>query len=160
MTTGWTKALVGTLLAAFAAAASFAATASDRGMGTWKLNVEKSTFNPGPPPKALTTTFEPDGSGVKWKSERATADGKAQVATYTAKYDGKDYPITGSPTADAITLKRIDANTTERVNKKGGKAGTTERRVVAADGKSYVTTVTGTTADGKPISHRMVFDKR
>ena len=155
----WGKASVATLLAALAMA-SFAAGAQDKGMGTWKLNLEKSTFNPGPPPKSITTRFEPDGDGVKWRSERILADGKSLVATYNAKYDGKDYPLTGSPTADTVTLKRIDAHTTERVNKKGGKVGATERRTVAADGKSYVTTVNGTTADGQPVSHRLVFDKQ
>lgn len=153
------KAFVATLLAMLATA-SFAAGAQDKGMGTWKLNLEKSTFNPGPPPQSIITRFEPDGDGVKWRAERTLADGKSQVATYNAKYDGKDYPLTGSPTADTITLKRIDAHTTERVNKKGGKVGATERRTVAADGKSYVTTVTGTTADGQPVSHRLVFDKQ
>ena len=129
-------------------------------MGTWKLNVEKSKFNPGPAPTNLTTRFEPAGKGVKWRSERIGADGKPNVAEYTADYDGKDYPIKGSPTADAVSLRRINALTTERVNKKEGKVVTTEVREVAKDGKSYTTTVKGTTAKGEPIDHRMVFDKQ
>ena len=130
------------------------------GMGTWKLNAEKSTFSPGPAPKSIVTKFAPAGDGVKWSAERVAPDGKSSVATYDAKYDGKDYPLTGSPNADAIVLRRIDAHTSERQNKKGGKVVSTERREVARDGRSYVTTVTGTTADGKPVNHRMVFDKQ
>ena len=152
----WVQASVATLLAA----ASLLAVAQDKGMGTWKLNAEKSSFSPGPPPKALTTYFEPDGEWVKWRSERTLADGKSQAASFRAKYDGKEYPLAGSPNADVVVLKRIDAATTERVNKKGGKVVTSERRTVSADGRSYVTTVTGTTPDGKPVSHRMVFDKQ
>jgi hypothetical protein len=129
-------------------------------MGTWKMNPSKSTFSPGPAPKSLVTTFEPDGKSVKWKSERIGADDKAATATYTGVYDGKEYPLVGSPTADAIVLKRIDAYTTERINKKGGEVVTTERRVVAKDGKSYVTTVTGKTAKGEPVAHRMYFEKQ
>src|SRR5437764_10477892 len=29
--------------------------------GTWKLNLAKSSFNPGPPFKSFTLTFTPDG---------------------------------------------------------------------------------------------------
>ena len=148
-------------VAAFAIALGHEALAADTsGDGTWKLNAQKSSFSPGPAPQSLATTFATSGDTVKWKSERTLADGKSQVATYEAKYDGKDYPLTGSPAADTVTLRRIDARTTERVNKKGGKVVTTERREVAADGRRYTTVVTGTTADGKAINHHMVFDKQ
>jgi hypothetical protein len=59
-----------------------------------------------------------------------------------------------------VVLRRIDAFTTERVNKKDGRIVSTETRVVAKDGKSYTTTVKGTTAKGEPIDTRMVFDKQ
>ena len=145
---------------ALAGAAGLALAADPIGMGTFKMDPSKSTFNPGPPPKSLTTTFQPDGNKVKWKSERVGADGKTATATYHAAYDGKPYPIEGSPTADTVVLKRIDAYTSERVNMKGGQVVTTERRVVAKDGKSYFTTVTGKTAKGEPIDIKMHFDKQ
>ena len=133
---------------------------TDPGFGSWKLNEHKSTFRPGPAPKGLTTTFEAAGTGVKWVSRRIGPDGSVMVAEYTGHYDGKDYPVTGSPTTDSVTLRRIDARTTERVNKKDGKVVSTERREVAPDGRSYTTTVTGTTAKGEPINTRMVFDRQ
>lgn len=130
------------------------------GLGTWKLNVEKSKFSPGPAPKGITTQFEPAGKGVKWTGTRIGGDGKPLASEFTASYDGKDYPLKGSPTADAVALRRIDALTTERVNKKDGKVVSTEIRKVAKDGKSYTTTVKGTTAKGEPIDNLMVFDKQ
>ena len=133
---------------------------ADPGMGTWKLNTAKSKFSPGPAPTNLTTTFEPAGKGVKWKAERIASDGKPQSAEFIGYYDGKEYKIKGSPTADAVILRRIDARTTERVNKKNGKVVTTERRVIARDGKSYTTTVKGSSANGEPVDHRMVFDRQ
>ena len=139
---------------------STALAAGAAGDGNWKLNAQKSSFSPGPAPENLMTTFETSGDTVKWKSSRMGNDGKPAVATFEAKYDGKDYPVSGSPTADTVTLRRIDGRTTERVNKKAGRVVTTERREVAADGKSYVTTVTGTTSDGKPVNNRMVFDRQ
>jgi hypothetical protein len=151
----------GSAIAAFALAAGLGVQAADSPeMGTWKLNEAKSTFSPGPAPKDLMTTFSPSGDGVKWRSERAGADGKKAVATFDAKYDGKEYAVVGSPTADKVVLRRIDSRTTERVNMKDGKVTTTERREVAADGRSYVTTVTGTTSTGEPVKNRMVFDRQ
>ena len=156
------NAVFGLALAAFAAVTTHVSAQSPApvGAGTWKLNVEKSKFSPGPAPKSITTHFEPAGKGVKWTSTRITGDGKSLASEFTANYDGKDYPLKGSPTADAISLRRIDALTTERINKKEGKVVSTEMRKVAKDGKSYTTTVKGTSAKGEPIDHLMVFDKQ
>jgi len=142
------------------AATNVSSQSADLGMGTWKLNVEKSKFTPGPAPKSITTRFEAAGQGVKWSAERIGTDGTRTVSEYTASYDGKDYPLKGSSIYDAVALRRIDARTTERLNKKDGKVVNTERREVAKDGKSYVTTVKGKTAKGDTIDTRMVFEKQ
>src|SRR5215470_1398125 len=94
---------------------------SDPRIGTWKLNATKSKFDPGPPPQSLTVKVEPSGKGEKVTAEIVNADGTRTTTVYTANFDGKDYPLTGSPTADMVALRRIDANTTERTDKKGGK---------------------------------------
>ena len=130
------------------------------GMGTWTLNPAQSSFKPGPAPQGLTTSFEAVGTGVKWTSQRQGPDGKPMTTSYTGSYDGKEYPVTGSSTTDMVVLRRIDAHTTERINKKDGKVVSTELRTVAKDNKSYTTTVTGMTAKGEPIDTRMVFDRK
>jgi hypothetical protein len=78
----------------------------------------------------------------------------------TAQYDGKDYPVTGSPLYDAYALKRINASTTESMQKKDGKIVFTNRRVVSKDGKVLTITQTGTNAQGKPVKNVLVFDKQ
>jgi hypothetical protein len=56
--------------------------------------------------------------------------------SYDAKFDGKEYPITGDPTHTVVTLKRIDANTVEETDRRMGKV-TDEIRIAAAkDGKT------------------------
>ena len=129
-------------------------------MGTWKLNVEKSKYSPGPAPKSLTTKFEPAGKGVKLTTEGVSADGKPTATEYTANYDGKDVPIKGSPVADTVSLRRINALTTERTDKKDGKVVQTLRRSIAKDGKSFTVAIKGKTAKGEPINHKLVFDKQ
>ena len=152
---------VSVLVIVAADVAQLSAQAKDPRIGTWKLNVAKSTYDPGPPPQSQTLKVEPAGKGEKVTSESVTADGKKLTVTYTANFDGKDYPLTGSALgADKVSLKRIDARTTERVDKKDGKAVVTIKRVVSADGKTMTATAKGTNAEGKPMNNVAVFEKQ
>ena len=114
---------------------SLSAQASDPRIGTWKLNVAKSKFS-GPAPQSLTLKVEASGQGEKVTTEGVNAEGGRIATQYTANYDGKDYPITGTPNADTVSLKRIDARTTERTNKKGGKVTAIITSDVSPDGKT------------------------
>jgi hypothetical protein len=128
-------------------------------MGTWKLNVAKSKYSPGPAPQALTLKVEPSGQGEKVAAEFVNADGTRTTTQYTANFDGKDNPLTGSQIADTVSLKRIDARTTDRTDKKGGKVAQTLRRVVAQDGKTMTVTTKGTNAQGQAVNNVAMFEK-
>jgi hypothetical protein len=129
-------------------------------LGTWKLNVAKSTFSPGPPPTSMTITYSMVGTdGMKIAVDVAPADGAAQHWEMTAHYDGKDYPVNGNPAADMISLKKVDDLTGESTFKKDGKISATNVRKISADGKTLTITSTGTTADGKPRKDVQVFEK-
>src|SRR5678815_5630695 len=93
---------------------------ADNNVGTWKLNLDKSKFSPGPAPKSVTLTIEANDSGIKYTSHGENAQGAPIHVEFTAKYDGKDNPVTGSPDFNSIALKRIDANTIEATIKKDG----------------------------------------
>ena len=146
-------------LALALAPAAALAQAKNPEIGTWKLNVEKSKYSPGPAPKGTTLIMEAAGDGVKYTSKSVNAEGKETSAQYTAKYDGKDVPLSGSETADTTSLKRIDANTVERTNKKGGKVVTTARRVYSKDGKSFTVTTDGVNAKGEKLHNVQVFER-
>jgi hypothetical protein len=140
---------------------NLSAQASDPRVGTWKLNVAKSKYNPGPAPQSQTLKVEASDKGEKVTSEVVGADGKRTTSTYTANFDGKDYPLSGSLVgADKVSLKRVDARTTERTDKKDGKAVMTLKRVVSQDGKTMTVTTKGTNAEGKPVNNVVVFDKQ
>lgn len=147
-------------LAITGAAAQKAAPAGDAGLGTWKLNPSKSKFNPGNPPANFTTSFEPAGKAVKVTMTNVAPDGKSSVSGYTAEYNGKDVPLTGSRVADTTALRRLDPYTTERVDKKGGKVMQTLVRTVAKDGKSFTVTVKGVNEKGEKVDHVAVFEKQ
>jgi hypothetical protein len=134
--------------------------AADPVIGTWKLDVAKSKFSPGPAPKSLTVKFEAAGKGVKLTTDGVGADGQPTHTEYTADYDGKDYPLIGSPVADTVSLKRMDASTSQRTDKKGGKVVQTLTRKMSKDGKSFTVTVKGTNAQGQPVNDMLVFAKQ
>jgi hypothetical protein len=137
------------------------AQAKDPFVGTWRLNLAKSTYSPGPPPKSATSTYAAAGQGYKVSVKTEPASGPVQQWSYTTNLDGKDAPITGNnPNADMVAAKRIDANSLEIVNKKGGKVTTTQKNVVAADGKTRTVTTTGTDAQGQKINNVAVYEKQ
>src|SRR5215470_13975606 len=84
--------------------------ASDPQVGTWKLNEAKSKFAPGAT-KNNTVTYEAAGDGVKVTVDGTTADGKPSHNEWTGKFDGKDYPVTGDPSSDMRSYKKVDNNT-------------------------------------------------
>ncbi len=129
-------------------------------IGTWELNIPKSQFSSGPAPKAQTRTYEAAGQGLKYTQKGVDAQGKPALVQFTANFDGKDYPMSGSVDSDAIALKRIDAYTTEITQKKAGKVVITGTRVVSKDGKTMTITSKGTNAAGQTINNVLIFAKR
>ena len=133
---------------------------ADESLGTWKLNMAKSKFNPTAPVKSLTTTREAAEGGVKVTTTGEQADGTKVNSSYTAKYDGNESPVTGSPW-DKISIKQVDSNTfTTATKKTGGKYKSTARTVISKDGKTMTTTSKGINAEGKPFNYTMVWDKQ
>jgi hypothetical protein len=141
-------------------AAALVAQTRDPRTGTWVLNVAKSTYKPGPAPKSQTVTIQPSGQGEHVRSEARNINGTRVVTEYTAAYDGTDYPIKGSPVANTVSLKRIDARTTERFDKKDGHVMLVYRRVVSEDGKTMTVTINGVNAQRQQVSNVVVFEKQ
>ena len=133
--------------------------AADSNTGTWKLDEAKSTI-PAGAPKNTTVVFAAAGDSVKVTVDGIGGDGKPAHNEWTGKFDGKDYPLIGDPTADTRAYKRIDANTLELTNKKGGKVVVTGRVTVSADGKTRTLTASGTDATGKKVTSTAVYNKQ
>ena len=138
-----------------------AAAQSDPRAGTWHLNLAKSTFDPGPPPKGQTRVYEMAHDVLKSTTTSIQMDGSKSVSSYSARFDGKDYPAAGSPVYDTIALTRVDANTFDASLKRTGKIVQNARNAVSADGKTMTVTVTGSDAGtGRAFTTVMVFDKQ
>jgi hypothetical protein len=148
-----------TLALFFAGTAICFAFADSPHMGTWKLNEAKSKI-PAGFTKNTTVVYEAAGDSVKVTTDGTDKDGKPLHTEWTGKFDGKDYPLTGDPTADARAYTKIDDHTLTTSNKKNGKATTSGRIVVSPDGKSRTLHLTGTDAAGKKVSSTAVYDKQ
>ena len=133
---------------------------ADQSSGTWSMNAEKSKYSPGPPPKSLTVVVESDENNYKIDATGTDGDGKPIHVQYSAKLDGKDYPATGIANADAVSVKRIGANTVETKQKKDGKVVMTITTKVSEDGKTRTSTWRGKNAEGKDVHNVVVFDKK
>ena len=152
-----TKTIVMTLALCFAAGA--VCFASDVQIGTWKLNEAKSKLAPGLP-KNNTVIYQATGDNVKVTVDGTDLDGKPTHNEWTGKFDGKDYPVSGDPSSDARSYKKIDDRTLELTVKKGGKVTTTGRIVVSADGKARTVATSGTDPQGKKFKSTAVYDKQ
>ena len=159
-----------TLLGAFTVMTVLAAVVSVSGqaaqskpsIGTWKLNLAKSKYDPpNLAPKSQTAKVEVAGSGVKHTREGIAWNGSRIAYEYTINYDGKDYPITGTGTpngADTIAATRIDANTFDLTLKKAGKVVQTNREVYSSTLRTI--TAKGTDESGQPTNNVIVYDRQ
>jgi hypothetical protein len=129
-------------------------------VGTWILNIAKSTYSPGPAPKNQTAVYAAVAGGYRVTATGTDGDGKPINTDYTGKLDGKDYPVTGNADYDAMTLKRVDAHTLEFTRKKTGTVVQTGTIVVSTDGKTRTVTVDGTNSAGAKIHNVSVYDRK
>lgn len=111
--------------------------------GTWKQNLAKSKFDPGPiPMNPQSAKWEVAGSGYKVTVDAMNNQGVANHIEYTvATLDGKDYPVkstSSTPGYDTISYKRIDPNTIIIVYKLAGTVNRISRMIESKDGKSLV----------------------
>jgi len=150
-------------LAALLAASPTARTQStDPWMGTWKVNLAKSTYKPGPKPTvAGTVKMEPMAGGFKTTIDATSPQGQPTHTETVGKFDGKDNPVTGAPAPNTTAAyKHINGRTFEVMGKVDGKPTVTTRVVVSADGKTLTATQTGKNAQGENVNNVIVADKQ
>jgi len=159
MTTKRLAALVTTLLFVALVLSIGIGAAADVHSGTWKMDPAKSKYSPGPAQKSVTLKIEADENNYKVDSEGVDGAGKPTHIQFEAKFDGKDYPGTGLPAGDHVSVKRINANTVQVTMKKGDKPVMTVTSVVSKDGKTRTSTFRGKDAEGHVIHNVVVYDK-
>jgi hypothetical protein len=141
-------------------AVTAAGTDADPVVGTWKLNLAKSTFGGGPALKSQIRTYSQTAKGMTLKMKTVSAEGKETTTQTTYNVDGKDYPSIGNPDFDSLSGMQIDTNTTEFTLKRAGKPVGTIRRTVSKDGQTLTFNFVITNANGVQLSQLTVFDRQ
>ena len=154
--------MIKTRIAIMAAVLSFAMTvvslSANPQMGTWKLNEAKSKLVPGMG-KNTTVTYVEHNDKIRITVDGVDKDGKPTHSVWVGKFDGKAYPLKGSPSLSAVAYRTVNDRTNEITTLKDGKVAWSGRIAVAADGKSRTVTINGTDANGKKFNGKAVYDK-
>jgi len=150
------------ILAVLALPLALVAQASEPLVGVWNVDVFKSTYVTGQPPVKRVITFEPAGDSLHFTQE-TTNQGFNTSETikieFTAKLDGKDYPIMNSG-LDTVALKKIDAATYERIGKIKGMQTETATMKLSNRNKTLTIATKGTTDTGAEYVRTEVFNKQ
>ena len=134
--------------------------AADNWIGTWKLDVAKSKFSPGPAPKSMTLTFAATPDGIKFMSDGVDADGKPTQSEFVSRFDGKEVSYKGNPNADTASPKKINDNSYSNPWKKDGKVTVTAHVIVSKDGKTLTVHQKGKNVKGETVDATLICGKQ
>jgi len=109
-------------------------------LGAWELDLSRSMFSPGPPPRSEIRSYEEGHEGIKAEILTVNADGTKTHMEYTASFN-VIAAVTGSQQTDEIRMRRVDPYTAESNLSYGGKAVGVASRVVSKDGQTLTITL-------------------
>ena len=129
-------------------------------MGTWKLNEAKSKIPAGAAKNTTVVYAAAAGGMTSVTTDGVDRSGKPTHSEWTGKFDGKPYPVTGTPGTDSRSVTAKDDRTLEIANMNGGKVVGTGKTEVAKDGKTRTLETETTGPDGKKSKAKFEFDKQ
>lgn len=133
--------------------------AANPAVGTWKLNLAKSKYLPGPAPRSQTRIYAEVPGGIKATVTTVNEDGSKIEEEYPANNDRAAHQVTGNPDLDGVIMKRVDDSTAESTLIHAGVVIGTARRTVSPDGKTMTITYQGTLG-GEKVNNVAVYDKQ
>jgi opacity protein-like surface antigen len=128
-------------------------------IGKWALDLQKSTFHPGPSGIKSQTVIVTEASGGATHSviDTVGADGSTFHVEFTSGNDGKPVPTTGDADSDSVVLTSLNPNTAKEVFLKAGKPTATGTLTVSKNGKIFQAPFHGTNADGSKWNNHFVY---
>jgi hypothetical protein len=134
--------------------------APDPAIGVWKLDVDKSNFALGPAPKNSVMKIQAWEDGLKVSVDTIDVHDSKLHAETAYKYNGQDYPLTGSLLTDSISARRINERKSETVWKKQGKVTLTAKTLISSDGETLTVMRTGMDGHGRIVDEVLVYERQ
>jgi hypothetical protein len=131
---------------------------ADPVIGTWRLNVEKSTYVGTSAPKSQSNTFAGEGQTLTDTVEGVDAQGQAYKIVFSHIYDGIPHPTMGTPTYDSTIYTRI-GNTINAVRFRTGKPAEVGQ-VVIVPRKTLTNTAEGIDENNQPYHYVQLYDRQ
>jgi hypothetical protein len=136
-------------------------------IGTWILNVGKSTFENMPTPKSVIRTVDYERDGLVLVTAHTTnAAGAMTFVHYLFTLDGKEYEemsrSSGTPgrVPTYMSATKVSDHALRLAFKNGGKVTISHEWAVSDDGKTWTMKRTASDAQGKRIYSVQVYDKQ
>jgi hypothetical protein len=133
---------------------------ADPFVGVWKVDVGKSLYRTGTPPKSTTVTIAESANDEDTTVTIVTGDGAEISYQFKTPIKGGAGTVVHGVGFDAVSAKRISATSRETTFLQGAKEVRTVRTSIAKDGKTLNTTIQGLDAQGKPVMANLISEKQ
>ena len=139
---------------------------ADRFVGTWILNVEKSTFEGAAAPKSSIRTFDYERENtILCTAHTVSASGEPSFVHYLITLDGREYEELSrswspdrSPTF--VSARKVSEDRIDLTFKRAGRIFIWHWWTVSDQGGTLTIRRKSSTAQGKPTSYVMVYEKQ
>ena len=137
---------------------------ADKFIGTWIMNVAKSTYEGGPKPKSSIRTFDYERDGTTLITVHATsASDRPSFVHFLITLDGRQYEELSrgqSRSKTTVVARKIDDSNIEVTFSRDGKPYIWHSWNISADGRTQTVKRRSTTSDGKPTYFVQIYDKQ
>ena len=110
-------------------------------LGAWQLDLSRSSFMPGPPPRGEIRSYQDEHEGIKAEILTTNADGTKTHMEYLASYNEVVALVTGTGQTDRIRMRRVDPFTAETELSYRGQVVGHARRQISPDGMTLTITL-------------------
>ena len=131
-------------------------------VGTWKLNVEKSVFDPNHRPRAATMVVELDSEGYYTQTAEGINEKGEKCTERPMRFipDGKEYPIPEFPGLKCVAVRPDPNSMTTEARREDGSVVGGGTTVVSPDGKSKTVTNFGYDSQLRQFKQTTVWEQQ
>jgi hypothetical protein len=132
-------------------------TSEDPFTGTWHCNLAKSKFST-PAPQSWTQYITASATDLSVREEISRAGRAPATVSVSAKFDGKDYPVHGSPAAEVIAYTRTVFEIVGTASRQGSVC-LRETLTLSADHKTLAMSYAVFSGEKELLSGQAIFER-